>query len=119
MPLVQTPEVVNWLENVNNRMREALTMGDGRYKEREKETEEPVGLDLDIPDIGDVMKDLDKEIFSREQIAKEHVREMEKEEEDVKKGKKKKARQKPKGGTICFCGNPHCNIGEFIQVQGE
>lgn len=89
-----------------------------RYKEPETEQKGPVGLDLDIPDITGIMKTLDDQLERREEVAKEHMNMMEKEEEDVKKGKKKE-RQKPKGGTICFCGNPMCRIGEFVQVEGQ
>lgn len=94
-------------------------MNNPRYKERENQQEqEGAGLDLDIPDISQALANLDNQITTRELVAKEHVAQMEKDEEDVKKGKRK-PRQKPKGGTICFCGNPHCNIGEFVETQGE
>ena len=90
-----------------------------RYKDPEQKQEGPIALDLDIPKVDDLLSDLDKILQDRERIAKEHVALMEKEDEDEKKGKgKKKQRQKPKGGMICFCGNPMCRIGEFVQMEG-
>lgn len=88
-----------------------------RFKDYETKDEESGGLDFEIPDTKSVLGGLDEQLTRRDEIQKEHQDLMEKEEEDVKKGKKKKPRQKPKGGTICFCGNPHCNIGEFVELQ--
>lgn len=88
-----------------------------RFKDYENKEEESGGLDFEIPDTKSVLGGLNEQLTRREEIAREHQDLMEKEEEDVKKGKKPKKRQKPKGGTICFCGNPHCNIGEFVEIQ--
>lgn len=90
-----------------------------RYKDQQEESEKPGGgLDIDIPDVSAMLQSLDAELVSREAIAAEHQEQMDKEDEEVKKSNgKKKARQKPKGGTICFCGNPNCRIGEFVQIQ--
>lgn len=86
------------------------------YENKEKD-EETGGLDFEIPKASTILDKLDKQIQTREDIQREHQAQDEKEEEEVKKGKRK-PRQKPKGGTICFCGNPHCRIGEFVETQG-
>lgn len=35
-------------------------------------------------------------------------------EEDEKQGKPKKQKR---GGSICFCMDPNCRIGEFIEIK--
>lgn len=87
-------------------------------KEEKEESAGSGGLDFELPKTSNILDRLDAQIQSREEIAREHQAQEEKEEEEVKKGKRK-PRQKPKGGTICFCGNPFCRIGEFVQTQGE
>ncbi len=41
------------------------------------------------------------------------------EEEAEKQGKPKKARTEAQkqGGVICYCGNPSCRIGHFVETQ--
>lgn len=89
-----------------------------RFKDYDQKTEENEGggLDFEIPKASNILEKLDKQIQTREELQREHQSQEEKEEEEVKKGKRK-PRQKPKGGTICFCGNPNCRIGEFVEVQ--
>lgn len=95
-------------------------MSEGRYKERENQEDGATGggLDIAVPDVSSIMGQLDEQIQERERVAKEHRDLMEKEDEEVKEGKKK-PRQKPRGGTICFCGDPSCTIGGFVEKQGE
>lgn len=49
----------------------------------------------------------------------QHQAQMEEEEKAEKAGQPRKKRQKPKKTCICFCGNPSCTIGEFVETQGE
>ena len=87
-----------------------------QFKDYENKEEESTGLDFKIPDTKSIIGGLDDQLTRRDEIQRDHQDQMEEEKEDVKKGKRK-PRQKPKGGTICFCGNPHCNIGEFVEQQ--
>jgi len=88
-----------------------------RFKDFKNEEKETSGLDFEIPDTKNILAGLDEQIASREEVFVQHQDQMEEEKEDLKKGKRKKPRQKPKGGTICFCGNPQCNIGGFVEQQ--
>ena len=60
-----------------------------------------------IPETKSVLDDANK--FIREQ----HQEDMKELEEAEKKGQAK--RQKPKPGVICFCLEPSCRIGGFIE----
>jgi len=73
--------------------------------------EEDAGIGFKIPKLDSVMGGIDD---LRANMRQEHQELMEEEE---KSGKAKK-RQKPKGGTICFCGSPSCGIGPFVERSG-
>lgn len=87
-----------------------------RFKDYENKEEDSGPLGFEIPDVKNILGGLNAQLTRREEVQREHQDQMEEEEKEVKKGKRK-PRQKPEGGTICFCGNPHCNIGEFVQIR--
>ena len=68
-----------------------------------------------IPETKSVLEKLP----DRNAIQADHQRQMEEEDEKEKKknGKPKKRQRRPKT-SICFCGNPHCGIGPFVETEG-
>lgn len=82
-----------------------------RFKKNGEE-ENPFDAGFKIPSVKSVLGKLDTAIQTKEQIAKEH------QEENEKQGKAKKPKQK-RGGVICCCEDPNCRIGPMMEKQGD
>lgn len=74
----------------------------------DEDTSEPI---FKIPEVKSVLGGIDA---YKAAVRQEH-QELTEEEEKTGKGKQ---RQRPKGGTVCFCGNPSCGIGPFVERAG-
>lgn len=86
-----------------------------KFKDQEQDEQKESGLDYQIPDT----KSLSQKLAEAGVAAarQEHIELTKQEEEEEKKTGKKKERKQKQGGTICFCLNPACGIGEFIQKE--
>lgn len=82
------------------------------YKKKGEDEDNGFDVGFKVPDTKSLLEKLTTSINTKEQIAKEH------QEENEKQGKNKKPKQK-RGGLVCFCEDPSCGIGPMVEKQGE